>query len=102
MSAVNVIVGPTVPVTPPTVDAVADVASYIAHNMPTLRNTQTANLLRLCAVSMPVALDGANMPVGLQIMAPLDEDEYALAVALAFERTLGTARERFGPPPLLQ
>lgn len=100
MSAVNVIVGPTVPITPPTVDAVADLDGYRAHNMPALRNTQTANTLRLCAVTMPVALDAAGMPVGLQIMAPLDEDEYALAVALAFERALGAARQRLGPPPL--
>jgi aspartyl-tRNA(Asn)/glutamyl-tRNA(Gln) amidotransferase subunit A len=100
MSAVNVIVGPTVPITPPTLEAVADIDGYRAHNMPALRNTQSANTLRLCAVTIPVALDAAGMPVGLQIMAPLGEDEYALAVALAFERALGTARERLGPPPL--
>ncbi len=102
MSAVNVIVGPTVPITPPTMDAVADIEGYRAHNMPALRNTQTANTLRLCAVTIPVALDAAGMPVGLQIMAPLDDDEYALAVALAFERALGSAQERLGSPPLCQ
>jgi len=32
----------------------------------------------------------------MQIMAPLNEDERALAVALSFERTLGTGRERLG------
>ena len=60
-----------------------------------------ANLLELCAVTIPVALDAASMPVGLMIMAPLGADERALAAALAIESTLGTATNRIGPPPIL-
>lgn len=97
---VDVLVGPTVPITPPRLEDVATPEAYRAHNMPALRNTQTANLLCLSAVTIPVARDAAGMPVGLQIMAPLNEDERALAVALAFERRLGTARDRLGTPPL--
>ncbi len=100
MADVDVVVGPTVPITPPVLDAVADLEGYRTHNMGALRNTRTANMLNLSAVTIPVALDKAGMPVGFQIMAPLDEDERALAVALAFERVLGTARQRMGTPPL--
>jgi aspartyl-tRNA(Asn)/glutamyl-tRNA(Gln) amidotransferase subunit A len=89
-----------VPITPPTCDAVADPEGYRVHNMGALRNTRTANMLNLSAVTIPVALDKAGMPVGLQVMAPLDEDERALAVALAFERLLGTAMDRIGVPPM--
>ena len=48
---------------------------------------------------MPVALDGAGMPVGLQLIACGGREERLLAVALACEKVLGTARERLGTPP---
>jgi aspartyl-tRNA(Asn)/glutamyl-tRNA(Gln) amidotransferase subunit A len=100
MADIDVLVGPTVPITPPRLDDVATADTYRAHNLPALRNTQTANMLRLSAVTMPVARDAAGMPVGMQIMAPLNEDERALAVALAFERTLGNGSDRIGIPPM--
>ena len=100
MAEVDVVVGPTVPITPPTVDAVADGDGYRTHNMGALRNTRTGNMLALSAVTIPVALDAAGMPVGLQVMAPLDEDERALAVALAFENVLGDRAHRLGEPPM--
>ncbi len=96
MADIDILVGPTVPITPPRLEEIATPDSYRAHNLPALRNTQTANLLQLSAVTIPVGLDTAGMPVGMQIMAPLNEDERALAVALSFERTLGTGRERLG------
>ena len=98
---VDVIVGPTLPITPPTIQSVTDDAEYRAKNMAILNNTMIANLLQLCAVSLPVALDAENMPVGLMIMAPLDADERVLAVALAIESKLGTATDRIGMPPIL-
>ena len=100
MAAVDVVVGPTVTITPPTVDEISDGYSYRTNNMAALRNTRTGNLLTLSAVTIPVALDTAGMPVGLQIMAPLDEDERALAVALAFEKVLGDRTQRLGQPPM--
>jgi aspartyl-tRNA(Asn)/glutamyl-tRNA(Gln) amidotransferase subunit A len=97
---VDVVITPTVPITPPKVADMEDGEAYRVANMLALRNTAPANLLSLCALSMPVALDGARMPVGLQIMARLGEDEPLLGVALAIERVLGTAQERLGTPPL--
>ena len=102
MADVDVVVGPTVTITPPTVEAVSDGEGYRTNNMAALRNTRTGNMLALSAVTIPVALDKAGMPVGLQIMAPLNEDERALAVALTFELVLGDRVRRLGAPPMCQ
>jgi Asp-tRNA(Asn)/Glu-tRNA(Gln) amidotransferase A subunit family amidase len=40
------------------------------------------------------------MPVGLHIVCPRNEDVRSIAIARAFEKHLGTARERLGTPPL--
>ena len=100
MAGFDAIVGPTIAITAPIVDDVADPKSYHRANMGAARNTSTINMLDLCAITMPVALDAAGMPVGLHIICPLGEDEKALAIALAFEKVLGTARQRLGVPPL--
>lgn len=100
MAAVDFVLGPTVPITPPAIESVASGQSYHRANMAALRNTSPANLLSLCALSLPVALDKAGLPVGLQLIAPYGEDERLLAAGLAFERVLGTARQRLGVPPL--
>jgi len=50
---------------------------------------------------MPVGLDRAGMPVGLQLTAPARAEEKLLTIALMAERVLGTAAERLGTPPLL-
>ena len=66
-----------------------------------MRNTVAVNYLGLCAITMPVGLDRAGMPVGLHLTAPAGAEERLLAIALAAERVLGTAADRLGTPPLL-
>jgi aspartyl-tRNA(Asn)/glutamyl-tRNA(Gln) amidotransferase subunit A len=100
MAGFDAIVGPTIAITPPIVGDVADPKDYHRANMGAARNTSTVNMLDLCAITMPVALDAMGMPVGLHIICPLGADETALAIALAFEKVLGTARQRLGVPPL--
>jgi len=100
MADIDVLVAPTVPITPPDIDSLTDGKAYHTANMAMLRNTAPGNLLRLCAVTIPAGLDKAGMPVGLQIMAPFGEDERALTVACAFEAVLGDSRSRLGTPPL--
>jgi aspartyl-tRNA(Asn)/glutamyl-tRNA(Gln) amidotransferase subunit A len=100
MAEVDVILAPTTAITPPDVTSVVDGQAYLTANMAMLRNTAPANLLKLCAVSVPLTLDDQNMPVGLQVIAPFGEDERALSVACAIESALGTARQRLGAPPL--
>ncbi|HLI11411.1 MAG TPA: amidase [Alphaproteobacteria bacterium] len=96
----DVIAAPTVPVTPPTLEEVADLGAYRRLNMLALRNTCLANYLGLCAITIPVGLDAAGLPVGLQLYARHSQEERLLAIARAAERVLGVPRERLGPPPL--
>ena len=51
---------------------------------------------------MPVALDSAGMPVGLQLLARGGNDVRLLNIASAVEKVLGTAGERLGKPPTEQ
>ena len=96
----DVLVAPTVPLTPPTVEEVADADAYARANGMMTRNTQPVNLLELCALTLPVALDKAGMPVGLQLIARRGAERRLFAAGLACERVLGAARERLGVPPL--
>lgn len=100
MDEVDVIVSPTVPFTAPKLADIADPKSYSAANLATLSNTCIANLLKLCAITLPVGLDKAGIPVGLQCMAGPRREERLLSIALALESVLGTSRQRLGKPPL--
>jgi len=96
----DVVLAPTTAITPPDITTVTASEAYFTANMALLCNTAPVNLLKLCAISIPLTLDDQNMPVGLQVMAPFGEDERALSVACAIEDALGTARQRLGAPPL--
>jgi aspartyl-tRNA(Asn)/glutamyl-tRNA(Gln) amidotransferase subunit A len=75
--------------------------NYRRANLLLLRNTSIVSYLGLCALTLPVALDRAGMPVGLQLIARNGDEEHLLAVASACERCLGTGRERLGVPPCI-
>ncbi len=92
---------PTALLTPPSVDELGPMARYREVNAACLRPTCPVSMLDLCAVTVPVGLDDAGMPVGLQLVALGGEDETALAAALAVERVLGDALQRLGTPPAL-
>lgn len=100
LDEVDVLVSPTVALTPPTVEEISVVETYRGSNLLTLRNTAVVNYLGLCALTMPVALDKTGMPVGLQLIANHGEEENLLATALAFERVLGTGEQRLGVAPM--
>lgn len=99
----DVIVLPANLITPPPIDGLADdLQAYGEVNYATLRPTCPINLLELCAVSVPVGLDPFGMPVGLQVVGRHGQDDVLLGVALAIERTLGTAEERLGTPSMVR
>lgn len=102
LQGAEVVVTPTVAVTPPTLDEVAAPERYRRANLLALRNTSMGNLLGLCAVTLPVGLDQAGMPVGLQILGRHGQDARVLDIAAAIERVLGPARERLGRAPLTE
>lgn len=91
---------PTVPITPPTIEEVAKTEQYRPLNLLALRNTSIPSLLGLCAITLPVALDKAGMPVGLQLVMQGRREARLLDLATAAEAALGTARQRLGTPPL--
>lgn len=99
---VDVIATPSVAVSPPRVSDLADVDAYRRANMMTLRNTCIANLMGLCAISMPVGKDALGMPVGLQLMAGPHHDARLLAIAMLLENKLGKPVDVLGTPPLTQ
>jgi len=49
---------------------------------------------------VPVGLDEAGMPVGLQVVCREGDDATALGVARAIENVIGTPRERLGVSPM--
>ena len=61
---IDVIVSPTLPISPPLLSDVAELDVYQKKNMAALRNTCIANSLNLCAITLPAGLDKVGMPVG--------------------------------------
>lgn len=90
---------PTVITTAAAVEDLKDTEQYRQTNMKVLRNPSIANLMRLCAVSLPVGKDALGIPVGLQITAAACQEEKLLALSLQCEKVLGTAMDHFGPYP---
>lgn len=101
MADVDAVLTPTVAITPPTIESLAPEGAYPKANMHALRNTVIANFLGLCALTLPVGKDAANMPVGLQIMAGPWQDARLLAIGQAVENELGTGLEILGQPPMV-
>jgi aspartyl-tRNA(Asn)/glutamyl-tRNA(Gln) amidotransferase subunit A len=98
---VDVIAVPTTAQSPPALTDLATWEQYRPRNLKMARNTSIANLLRLCALTLPVGLDALRLPVGLQIMADHGRDDFLFAAGRALEDVLGTGRERIGVPPTM-
>ena len=56
------------------------------------RNTRFGNMSGVCATSTPVHQLGADLPVGLMLMAPAGADAKLMSMAMTLEEILG-------PPP---
>jgi aspartyl-tRNA(Asn)/glutamyl-tRNA(Gln) amidotransferase subunit A len=96
----DAIVGPTIPITPPRMSDIDTPETHLAANTRFVQNTVTVSLLHQCATTVPVGLDAAGMPVGMQIICRNGDDETAMAVARACEKVLGKPRERLGKAPM--
>ena len=99
-SDADIIVAPTVPISPPKLSEVSDLEGYRPRNAAALSNTCVGNFLDLCGISMPAGLDDQGLPVGLMLLARKRHEKHLLGVALAVEQVLGTALQRLGRPPL--
>ncbi len=87
----DLLVSPTLPITPPTVTSLGRLEDYFEANRRMLSNTCPASYLGLCALSVPVGLDDSGMPVGMQLMAPGGQDPGLLGWGVAIEGALGAA-----------
>ncbi len=96
---VDLLVAPTVAITPPALDSLADGDAYRRANLLALRNTCVANLLGLCAATLPAGLDAARLPAGLQLIARGGDDVRLVDTLAACEAVIGTPRARLGVPP---
>jgi aspartyl-tRNA(Asn)/glutamyl-tRNA(Gln) amidotransferase subunit A len=101
LEAFDVVVCPTSPLSPPLLDELFEPERYRRINRLAVRNMCVANLLDLCALTMPVALGPTRLPVGIQLMAAHGWDDRLLAAAVGLERVLGTGPDRLGTPPLV-
>ncbi|MDR5905724.1 amidase [Franzmannia qiaohouensis] len=96
---VDAMLTPTVAITPPTLESLKPEGAYPKANMKALRNTVMANFMGLCALTLPVGRDVANMPVGLQVMAGPWQDARLLAIGQAIEARLGNGLDILGEVP---
>jgi Asp-tRNA(Asn)/Glu-tRNA(Gln) amidotransferase A subunit family amidase len=78
LSTVDAVVGPTVPVTAPTLDFARAVDTLPGQ---LVANTRLANVCEIPALSLPIVTDG--LPVGLQVMAGSDATTLGVAAALS-------------------
>ena len=99
MNEVDAVLTPTVAITPPTLESLVPEGAYAKANMKALRNTVMANFMGLCGLTLPVGLDAAGMPVGLQILAGPWQDARLLAIGQAIEAKLGSGVDILGDPP---
>ena len=87
-----VVVTPTVALTPPTVDELDAQGVYRTSNLLMLRNTSMPSLFGLCALTIPVGVDAAEMPVGLQLAVRGGDEVRLIRIGLAVERLLNNQR----------
>jgi aspartyl-tRNA(Asn)/glutamyl-tRNA(Gln) amidotransferase subunit A len=78
---------PTVMSVPPPIAALAGDADYLRFNGMSLRNTYMGNFLDCCAISIPMAEQGAA-PAGLMLMGSWGQDEALFSIAQSAERSL--------------
>jgi aspartyl-tRNA(Asn)/glutamyl-tRNA(Gln) amidotransferase subunit A len=88
---IDVLAWPTVPATAPPLQAPLVELPSGTHtaDQANVRGAGLANLTGIPAVSVPVGLDGAGLPIGLQLQGAWGRDELLLDAAEALERAVG-------------
>jgi aspartyl-tRNA(Asn)/glutamyl-tRNA(Gln) amidotransferase subunit A len=87
-STVDLLVTPTTPILPVTVDeALSESGTPPVGGVPlSLRNTQPFDIYGIPAISIPCGFSRDGLPIGLQISGPRLGESLVLALAHAFER----------------
>ena len=98
-AGVQALIGPTTPITAPTITEVGSAERYINRNMLALRNTMLGNFFKLSGFTIPAGKDPSGMPIGLQVLTPGGADPFAVGLLQATQRVLGRPYDRLGAPP---
>ena len=87
-SNVDVLITPTTPILPQTVDEAVNTPSVPPPGgvAPSLRNTQPFDIYGLPTISIPCGFSRTGLPIGLQISGPRLGESQVLALAYAFEQ----------------
>jgi aspartyl-tRNA(Asn)/glutamyl-tRNA(Gln) amidotransferase subunit A len=89
LAGLDALVTPTTANLPPAVDDLAEPKAALAAALGMTRNTQPANYLDLCSISLPLPMAGFRLPAGFQLMAPPRAEAKLLAIAALIEDVLG-------------
>lgn len=89
-------VSPTTADFPPLMSDLEDPQKAMALALGMTKNTQPANYLGLCAISIPMDSNSRGLPSGYQLMGRAGSDAKLLAIAVAIERSLAKISQ---PPP---
>lgn len=91
-AGVDVVLTPTAPIPAPSFAEVTDDPRTLrAKELVLLRNTRPFNVAGTPAISLPCGVTQAGLPIGLQLAAAPDQDEFLLAFASSTENLLGKA-----------
>jgi aspartyl-tRNA(Asn)/glutamyl-tRNA(Gln) amidotransferase subunit A len=86
VAGADAVILPTAPILPPHANRLmTDDAYYVAENLLALRNTRIANLLGLCAITLPTG----EPSCGISLMGPANGEARLLRCAAAAEAVLG-------------
>ena len=88
LHAVDALITPTTPIVAAAVEEVDQEERYFPTNGLCLRNTMAANLLGLCAISLPCGFTRAGLPIGLQLIGRAFDEGRLLRLAHAYETTM--------------
>ena len=86
LDSVDFLITPTTPFAAPPLEEVDREDRYFPVNGMCLRNTAAANLLGLCAISLPCGFTRAGLPIGLQLIGKPFDEPRLLRLAHAYEQ----------------
>ncbi len=87
LGAYDGLLAPTIAIEPPLLTELENDADYARLNLLVLRNTTVANLLDLCAITLPNHQHG-DLPSGLMLVGRNGSDMAVLGIAQAMEKAL--------------
>lgn len=98
MEAFDVLITPTLPISPPKFSEIQDSKAYARINKSISQMTNPVNILNLSSLTLPIGKDSKGLPIGLQIVGKSQDDLLVLDTAICIENMIGTSRDVLGWP----